>query len=63
MAAPYEVEAKLYMLEAAERNLRQLVQVDEIADRGVRIMKAIRGGILPQPGNGLRRPIGYRSVS
>jgi RNA polymerase-interacting CarD/CdnL/TRCF family regulator len=43
MAAPYEVEAKLYMLNVAERNLRQLVPVDEIAGRGVRIIKAICG--------------------
>src|ERR1700730_11365479 len=49
MSAPSEVEAKLYMLDEAERNLRPCVQVDETAGRGVRMMKAIRGEILPQP--------------
>src|ERR1700692_2534143 len=63
MAAPCDIETKLYLLDAAERNLRQCVQVDEIAGRGVRMIKSILGGILSQPGSVRRRPIGRWSVS
>jgi hypothetical protein len=63
MATPRDIEAKLYMRDAAMRNLSERVQVDEADGRGVRMMKAICGGILPQPGGRRRRPTGNGSVS
>ena len=54
---PYEVEAKLYMLDAAERNPTLRVQVDEISGNLVRMLEGVRGGIQPQLSSNRRRPI------
>jgi hypothetical protein len=40
MAAPCDLEAKLYMPDAAMRNLSERAQFDEADGRGVRMMKA-----------------------
>jgi hypothetical protein len=60
---PYEVEAKLYMLDAAERNLVQRVQFDETSDNVVRMMAGVCGEDLPQAGRKRTHTIGNRSLS